>query len=62
MDIETSYDNEIRFFDACMAAVKTLTELAQKALEEGDTTSAFGDHAVIEDADDACVGYIRVEP
>jgi hypothetical protein len=62
MTIRPAYDNEIRFFDACKAAAQVLTELADRALQEGDCEQFVGlSFEVIEDTEDAeCVGAILV--
>jgi hypothetical protein len=62
MKIEPAHDNEIRFYDACKGAAAKLTELAEKAISDGDYEQFAGTtHDVVEDSDEAeLVGQIKV--
>jgi hypothetical protein len=54
LQFEPSFDNEIRFYDACKGAITRLKELADKALDDGDYEQFLSEtYDIVEENDDA---------
>lgn len=60
VEVELSADNEIQFFDACKAVSDVLTELGEKALQNGEVPNVGDEHEVREPQDDEVIGFVRV--